>query len=362
MPSFPTLTRSAYEPAESPSQRSYFYVGGKYTDDGKGDGQHIFTDQIYVEQLLPANGIRHSWPLVFIQGAGQTATNFLNTPDGRKGWASWLLDQGYVVYLLDQSCRGRSSYHHSHGPTVTYTAELAEKRWTACRDFLLWPEAALHTQWPGSGRMGDPIFDAYYASTVPSLTNYAAEQTLMQAAGVSLLDRIGPAILITHSQGGTHGWLWADARPNLVKAIVAIEPSGPPFQSTIVKDAAAKQYGITDIALSYDPPPDPVDEQGRPLQSKEHIAANGVIYLLQQEPPWRLKNLIDIPVLLETGEASSHASYDLFTVQYLRQAGVKVEHLKLADKDIHGNGHLQFLELNNRDIIQLLEKWIALIT
>ncbi|KAI4095538.1 MAG: hypothetical protein L6R37_007047 [Teloschistes peruensis] len=343
MPSFPTLTRSAYEPAESPSHRSYFYVGGKYTDDGKDDGQHIFTDQMYMEHLLPANGIRHTWPLVFIQSAGQTAT-------------------GYVVYLLDQTCRGRSSYHHSHGPTVTYPAEPAEKQWTACRDFLLWPEAALHTQWPGSGRMDDPIFDAYYASTVPSLTNYAAEQTLMHAAGVSLLDRIGPAILITHSQDGTHGWLWADARPNLVKVIVAIEPSGPPFQSTIVKDAAAKQYGITDTALSYDPPPDPVDEQGRPLQSAEHIAANEATYWLRQEPARRLTNLIDIPVLLETGEVSSHASYDLFTVQYLRQAGVNVEHLKLADKDIHGKGHLQFLELNNMDIIQLLEKWIALIT
>ncbi|KAL9578864.1 MAG: hypothetical protein Q9212_005448 [Teloschistes hypoglaucus] len=312
-----------------------------------------------MEQLLPVNGIRHPWPLVFIQGAGQTATNFLNTPDGRKDWASWLLDQGYEVYLLDQSCRGRSSYHDSHGPTVTYPAELAEKRWTACRDFLLCPEAALHTRWLGSGRMGDPIFDAYYASTVPSLTDYAAEQALMQAAGASLLDRIGPAILITHSQGGTHGWLWADARPKMAKAIVAVEPSGPPFQSTIMKDAAAKQYGITDVTLTYDAPPDRIDERGRPLQSKEHIAANGATYLLQQEPARRLRNLIDIPVVLETGVASSHASYDLFTVQYLRQAGVKVEHLELADKDIHGNGHLQFLELNNLDIIQLLERWIA---
>ena len=77
--------------------------------------------------------------------------------------------------------------------------------------------------------MGDPISNAFYASTVPSLKDYAAEETLMQAAGASLLDRVGPAILITHSQGGTHGWLWADARPELVKAIVAIEPSGPLF-------------------------------------------------------------------------------------------------------------------------------------
>ena len=287
------------------------------------------------------------------------AQNFLNTPDGRKSWASWLIGQGYMVFLIDQTSRARSSYHPSNGPTITYSAELAERRWTACRDFQLWPEAALHTQWPGSGRVGDPVFDAYYASTVPSLKDYGIEQTLMQAAGASLLDRIGPAILVTHSQGGTHGWLWADARPGLVKAIVAVEPSGPPFQSTIVKGGTVKLYGITDIPLSYDPPSNPTTDGKAPLQTNEQTGLNGRTCVLQQEPARRLKNLSKIPVLLETGEASSHASYDDFTVQFLRQAGVTVEHLKLADEGIHGNGHLQFLEKNNLEIIKLLEKWIV---
>lgn len=239
--------------------------------------------------------------------------------------------------------------------------ELAEKRWTACREFLLWPEAALHTQWPGSGRIGDPIFDSYYASTVPSLKDYGAEQDLMQAAGNCLLQRVGPAILITHSQGGTHGWLWADACPEMVKAIVAIEPAGPPFQSTIITGPTVKMYGITDIPLNYDPPADQALGGGRPLQTQEHLAANGGTCILQQEPARQLINLLKIPVLLVTGEASSHAAYDEFTVRYLRQAGVNVEHLKLADKGVHGNGHLLFLELNNLVIIQLLEKWITAI-
>ena len=71
--------------------------------------------------------------------------------------------------------------------------------------------------------MGDAVFDSYYANLVPSLADYGLEQDLMQKAGACLLDRVGPAILITHSQGGTHGWLWADVRPALVKAIVAID-------------------------------------------------------------------------------------------------------------------------------------------
>lgn len=183
----------------------------------------------------------------------------------------------------------------------------------------------------------------------------------MQAAGASLLDRIRPAIFVTHSQGGTHGWLWADARPDLVKGIVAIEPSGPPFQSTIVKEAAVKLYGITDIPLSYDPPADAKIDGKAPLQTQAHHFRNGKTCFLQQEPARRLKNLSRIPVLLETGEASSHASYDEFTVRFLRQAGVNVKHLKLADEGIHGNGHLQFLEKNNLEIIEMLEKWIRAI-
>ncbi len=80
--------------------------------------------------------------------------------------------------------------------------------------------------------------------------------------------------------------------------------------------------------------------------------------MLQKEPARRLVNLLKIPVLLETGEASAHAAYDEFTVRYLQQAGVNVEHLKLADEGIHGNGHLQFFEKNNLEIVELLESWI----
>lgn len=51
--------------------RSYFYVGGNYTLDS--DGEHIYTDQMYVERLSPAN-ITQPYPLVFIHGQGQTGT------------------------------------------------------------------------------------------------------------------------------------------------------------------------------------------------------------------------------------------------------------------------------------------------
>jgi hypothetical protein len=35
-----------------------------------------------------------------------------------------------------------------------------------------------------------------------------------------------------------------------------------------------------------------------------------------------------------------------------------VEHIKLADIGIYGNGHLQFLEKNSSDIAKAIKRWI----
>lgn len=79
-PPGPHVSRSASVPAtaESLHNRSYFYVGGEYVGAGRGDGQRIFAGQMYVEQLTPADGVKHPWPIVFIQGAGQTGSVSLN--------------------------------------------------------------------------------------------------------------------------------------------------------------------------------------------------------------------------------------------------------------------------------------------
>jgi hypothetical protein len=40
---------------------------------------------------------------------------------------------------------------------------------------------------------------------------------------------------------------------NFVKAIVAIEPSGPPFEATVIGTGKARVWGPTDIPITYDP-------------------------------------------------------------------------------------------------------------
>src|SRR5438105_4760279 len=100
------------------AQRGYFYVGGKYVGE---PGNEIMQGQAYVEVLAPKD-VRRPYPLVLIHGAGQTATNWMGTPDGREGWAEYFVEQGYVVYMIDQPMRGRSACHRGDGATRMCTA------------------------------------------------------------------------------------------------------------------------------------------------------------------------------------------------------------------------------------------------
>lgn len=195
----------------------------------------------------------------------------------------------------------------NNGTLATYRAEIIQERFTAPQDYNLWPQAYLHTQWPGTGKMGDPVFDAYYASHVQFLSSAKYQQATVQAAGAALVDRIGePVILLSHSQGGLMPWLIGDIRPELVHAIVSLEPTGPPFQEAIFSTAAARPYGLTDIPLTYSP----VVTNPTVDLVKQTIAggANQTSCMLQASspPPRQLVNLKGVPTVVfnNAGELS----------------------------------------------------------
>ena len=158
--------------------------------------------QIYVEKLTPPI-VTKEHPVVFIHGLAQTGTNFLETPDGRPGWAYFFLERGYVVYLSDQPSRGRSAWHPSVGSVGIVDTSTIEQLFTATASHNLWPKARLHTQWPGMGRVGDPTFDAFFASQVQFQTDNFISEAQNAKAYTALLDRIGKAHLVTHSQAGS---------------------------------------------------------------------------------------------------------------------------------------------------------------
>ncbi|WP_299509867.1 alpha/beta hydrolase [uncultured Limnohabitans sp.] len=339
----------------SSAQRSFFYVGGTYTG---APGKELMMGQMYVEKLQPKE-VKQPYPLVLIHGAAQTATNWMMTPDGRMGWADHYLNQGYVVYMVDQPARGRSAWHPDiNGKLRMFTAQQLETLFTASAELGKWPQAKSHTQWPGSGRRGDPVFDAFYATQVESLASDGETQTLAQKAGAALLDKIGPAVLLTHSQSGLLGWVIAEARPQLVKAIVAIEPSGPPFHNNNANKSKARAWGITDIPVTYDPPvtdPAQIQTAAQPTPDGDGLIA----CTLQAEPARKLVNFQKIPVLVTVSESSYHAPYDHCTAKYLRQAGAPVEFIRLQERGIRGNGHMVMLEKNNIQVADFLHGWIS---
>lgn len=292
--------------------------------------------------------------------------NFLNKPDGGRGWASYFIARGYEVYLVDQTFRGRSPWQPGAGAVEpsTYSAEVIEQRFTAPQLYDLWPQASTHTQWPGNGTIGSPVFDAFYASNVQFINNATYQEATVQAAGAKLMDRIGkPVILVGHSQGGIMPPLIADARPNLTAAIILLEPSGPPFHNAVTSNSSARPYGLTDVPLTYRPA---VTDPTTDLVKQTYPApANATEYLvpctLQAETPAprQLVNLAPKPILLLTTQASYHAPYDYCTAKYYQQAGcTKTEHLHLPDAGIYGNGHMVFLEKNSDVVAGLLRGWI----
>src|SRR6185295_7413740 len=181
---------------------------------------------------------RHRYPIVMVHGGSQTGTNFTGTPDGREGWAQYFLRRGYAVYVVDQVARGRAGYwSQSMGPVSKSNLERVLQRFVAPERYNQWPQAKLHTQWPGAGKPGDPDFEQFFASQMPSLVDFAKQQQINRDAIAALLDRIGPAILLTHSQSGAFTWPVGELRPQLVKAMVAVEPNGPPVHEVEFKGA-----------------------------------------------------------------------------------------------------------------------------
>jgi pimeloyl-ACP methyl ester carboxylesterase len=340
-----------------------FYVGGHYVGE---PGKEIMDGAMYVEVLVPRK-IRHAQPVVMVHGAGQTGVDWLQTPDGRSGWAYSFLRRGYVVYLSDEPARGRSAYvPELDGALTERTAAQLSQLWTAVDTTSPWPQGARYSQWPGSGadkgRMHDPVFDDFARTQVPYPASNLERATV--DAYVALLDKIGtPVVLLTHSIGGAFGWSVADARPQSVAAIVAIEPAGPPMQGV---DTAKQVYngkpnlpwGLTNLPLAYDPAVKDATELHTELQTGPTTPGRVNCYLQSGEPR-RLKNLAAIPVLLVSGEASYHVMFDACTAQWLKQAGVPTDYVELASVGLTGNGHEMMLEKNSEDIASYLAGWLA---
>jgi pimeloyl-ACP methyl ester carboxylesterase len=115
-------------------------------------------------------------------------------------------------------------------------------------------------------------------------------------------------VIVTHSAGGPFGWLVANERPNLVKAVVSFE------------GATAPLVGAGGAA-------------GTPLPN--------------------LKNMPIMYLLSERGGRDGRPILDALT-----QSGAKAELIDLKDRGILGNSHFAMFENNRRQVFEVIRGWI----
>ena len=358
-PSIPTFSTADI------GRQGHFYVGGHYAGE---PGKETMDGAMYVEVWVPKS-LRHPYPILFITGGGgQGAYSLLQTPDGRPGWAYDFVSQGYTVYMMDYPGQGRSAFIPGLDGNLIppRSGPLMEEVWAGGRpassEASSWPQAKKYTQWPSDspnkGQMGDPVFD-YFAKTELQVVASPNQEKRTVDALVQLADMIGqPVILLLNSGAAAAGWQVADARPMLVKGIVAVEPVAPPIENAERgATGPGRIWGLTNLAVHYDPPIKEASE----LQTIRQDKPDGPDLLpcwVQKQPAHRLVNLEAIPVLDVSGEASYHRPYAHCVAKWLNQAGVKTTFVKLEDVGFAGNGHQMMSEKNSAGIARYLQGWI----
>jgi hypothetical protein len=346
-------------------RQGHFYVGGKWVGE---PGKETMDGAMYVDVWVPKD-IRHPYPVVFVTGGGgQGPYSLMQTPDGRPGWAYDFVNQGYTVYMMDYPATGRSAYVPSVDGTVTppRSGPLMEEVWSGGRPAATpqssWPQAKKYTQWPSDapnkGKMGDPVFDYFAKTELQSVANPNNAQIITDTV-VQLLDLIGqPVVLMVNSGVASSGWVIADARPKLVKGILAAEPVAPPIENAERGSTGpGRLWGVTSLPIHYDPPVKDPSEL-RPVREEKADGPDLIPCWIQQEPAHKLVNLQGIPVLEISGEASYHRPYSHCVAKWLNQAGVKATYVRLEDVGLPGNGHQMMSEKNSAGIAKFFMDWL----
>jgi len=317
-------------------EQGSFAVGGTViTNPGTFDpynptpaGQTFHGDHAYVFYQIPAQA--RKYPLVMWHGFGQFSKTWETTPDGREGFQNIFLRRRFPVYLIDQPRRGdagRSAVAASILPTPD------EQQWFGTFRIGIWPN-----YFEGVQFSRDPAtLNQYFRSMTPSTGSIDIK--VMSDAVSELFNKIGPAILVTHSHSGGMGWLTAVNNQN-VKAIVSYEP------------------GSNFLFPEGEVPP-PMPSSGGTLEA--------VAVPLQE-----FMQLTKIPIVIYYGdyipdEPNSNPGQDGWRVRLdmaklwrdaVNRHGGDVTLVHLPEIGIRGNTHFPFSDLNNLQIADLLYEFL----
>lgn len=342
------------------------FVGGREVSMQGGTGrfgsgsQTQIVEQAPVHYLIPPAGRGgRKLPVIMVPGMGLTSYLYLATPDGRDGWAQLFARAGHPVYVFDEPNNAVAGFDVS-----AFNAGAAD----ASARFMLWANEVVWRRWGIGSDVGVPFEDTrypvenirqLYASMTPVFQgprrSSAPESDAPAPAGrqggrrggrfrqvaprgnaqdtppsraaagrvgmgggrfgagvkadalVTLLEQTGPAILIVHSASSGTGLEATRMRPDLVRAIVAVEIVGSPT--------------------------DPEDV-------RKHFADKVFIGVFGDH--------VDVRSMSGRHEACET------TAKLIRAAGGKAEVIWLPKLGVKGNTHLLMQDNNNDDIAQML--------
>lgn len=270
---------------------------------------HYAVGQLYAQHFVQVQPVS-PYPLHFWHGGGLTGACWEDTPDGRPGWLPYFLRRGHHVLLTDAPERGRASW----APYPEINAEAPwhrtiEQAWSM---FRIGPDGGYHPDPSRRVAYSDSQFPVEAADQMlrQFVARWGSAQSdrWAESAYEALLEKVGPSVVIAHSQGGLYALALAARRPELFRAIVTLEPVLP-------------------LDLSAD----------------------------------RASALARVPLLLIIGDnyvfpgTPRHMAF----LNTLRAAGSAPEILKLSDLGIIGNSHMMMMDRNSDHIAGVVEGWLA---
>lgn len=309
------------------AEQGSFAVGGTVLTDSLGRTYH--GDHAYVFYQKPVDA--RKYPLVFAHGVGQFSKTWETTPDGREGFQNIFLRRGFSTYLVDQPRRGNAGRGTE---TVTLSPVFDEEVWFNRFRLGIWPDFFDGVQF---SRDKDAL-DQYFRQMTPTVGSVDFE--VYSDAYAALFDKIGPAVFVTHSQGGPVGWRTLLKTKN-IKGIVSYEPGGGvPF------------------------PEGQVPEEGKILTLSRKT--EGV-----EIPMSDFMEYTKIPIVVYYGDnlPETDEQPELYEwtrrlylmrkwAQMLNELGGNVTVVHLPEAGLHGNTHFPFSDLNNIEVADLLSAWL----
>ena len=324
-----------------------FYVGGEVRETA-GFEQHV--DQALVHYLVPETE-EPGMPVVMYPGLGLSSYIYLSTPDGREGWAQAFARRGFSAWIYDPVNTGPSGF--AVGPFRSADEpDPGVNTWGIGQVWRRWgfgdapgepyPEARFPTDhidqfyasWPprvggGGGGMGGAAGGGMGMGGGAGGTSGAAGAGGQPTGGglppvesdnpnvlalEVLLRRTGPAVLMPHSAGGPVIFNTARRIPELVSAIVVLEPTGCPTAREAVEPIAHIPF----LAV-----------YGDYIESRN-----------------------------QTGRLEACRA----TAALVREMGGRGDMLELTEEGIRGNSHMLMQDDNSADVAARVMEWLETVS